>query len=172
MLVPRGGHSNGKRGYQARPWTHKKHPNHVLFRYEKRPWIRVFACIFLNLLVMYFPKFVYMTKNTPFFSNFARFCTPKQCTRVQCLVLKNNPNYVNFWTSMIPPLTFEWPPRGWYSRTHTKEKRPKFVTLHSQFCLFIKKENKQTNWMAILSTLESTILNETIRFTSKWFVLT
>ena len=32
-----GGHSNGKRGYQARPWTHKKHPNHVLFRYEKRP---------------------------------------------------------------------------------------------------------------------------------------
>ena len=32
-----GGHSNGKRGYQARPWTHKKHPNHVFFRYEKRP---------------------------------------------------------------------------------------------------------------------------------------
>ena len=24
-----GGHSNGKRGYQARPWTHKKHPNHI-----------------------------------------------------------------------------------------------------------------------------------------------
>ena len=37
---------------------------------------------------MFFPKFVYMTKNTPFFSNFARFCTPKRCTRVQCLVLK------------------------------------------------------------------------------------
>ena len=33
-----GSHSNGKRGYQARPWTHKKHPNHVfLIRYEKRP---------------------------------------------------------------------------------------------------------------------------------------
>ena len=32
-----GGHSNGKRGYQARPWTHKKHPNHVFFRYEIRP---------------------------------------------------------------------------------------------------------------------------------------
>ena len=57
-----------------------------------------------------FPKFVYMTKNTPFFSNFARFCTPKRCTCVQCLVLKNNPNCVNFWTSLIPPLTFEWPP--------------------------------------------------------------
>ena len=60
---------------------------------------------------MFFPKFVYMTKNTPFFSNFARFCTPKRCTHVQCLVLKNNPNYVNFWTSLIPPLTFKWPPQ-------------------------------------------------------------
>ena len=29
-----------------------------------------------------------MAKNTPFFSNFARFCTPKRCTRVHCLVLK------------------------------------------------------------------------------------
>ena len=52
---------------------------------------------------------LYDQKHT-LFSNFAHFCTPKQCTRVQCLVLKNNPNYVNFWTSMIPPLTFEWPP--------------------------------------------------------------
>ena len=111
-----GGHSNGKRGYQARPWTHKKHPNHVLFRYEKRPQIRVFACIFLNLPVMFFPKLGFMTKNTPFFSNFARFCIPKRCTRVQCLVLKNNPNYVNFWTSLIPPLTFEWPPGCIYSK--------------------------------------------------------
>ena len=25
---------------------------------------------------------------------------------------KNNPNYVNFWTSLIPPLTFEWPPQA------------------------------------------------------------
>ena len=56
---------------------------------------------------MSFPKFVYRTKNTPFFSNFARFCTPKRCTRVQCLVLKNSPNYVNFWTSLM---TFECPP--------------------------------------------------------------
>ena len=63
----RGGHSNGKRGYQARPWAHKKHPNHVFFRYENRPYLCVFACIFLNLSVMSFPKFVYMTQNTPFF---------------------------------------------------------------------------------------------------------
>ena len=62
-----GGHSNGKRGYQARPWAHKKHPNHVFFRYENRPNLCVFACICLNLSVMSFPKFVYMTQNTPFF---------------------------------------------------------------------------------------------------------
>ena len=41
------------------------------------PW-----CPFQNLSI--WPKL----KNTPFFSNFARFCTPKRCTRVQCLVLK------------------------------------------------------------------------------------
>ena len=111
LLCPGGGHSNGKRGYQARPWTHKEHPKHVFFRYENRPQIRVFACIFLNLPVMSFPKFVYMTKNTPFFPNFACFRTPKRCTRVHCLVLKNNPNYVNFWMSLIPPLTFECPPQ-------------------------------------------------------------
>ena len=27
-----GGHSAGKRGYQARPWTHKKHPKHIFPR--------------------------------------------------------------------------------------------------------------------------------------------
>ena len=37
-----------------------------------------------------------MTKNIPFFPNFAGFCTPKRCTCVYCLALKNNPNYVNF----------------------------------------------------------------------------
>ena len=60
---------------------------------------------------MSFPKFVNMTKNTPFFSfffffsgllsNFARFCTRKRCTHVHFLVMKNNPNYVIFL-------------RGWY----------------------------------------------------------
>ena len=37
IMYSGGGHSNGKRGYQAHPWTHKKHPNHVFFRYENRP---------------------------------------------------------------------------------------------------------------------------------------
>ena len=63
-----------------------------------------FACHVLSKICLYDQKHT-------LFSNFARFCTPKRCTRVQCLVLKNNPNYVNFWMSLIPPLTFEWPPR-------------------------------------------------------------
>ena len=47
--------------------------------------------------VISFPKFVKMTKNTPFFFNFARFkCTPKRCTRVHCLVLKSNPKYHDY----------------------------------------------------------------------------
>ena len=59
---------------------------------------------------MFSQKFVYTTKNTPFFSNFACFCTPKRCTHVQCPVLKNNANYVNFWTSLIPPWHSSAPP--------------------------------------------------------------
>ena len=60
------------------------------------------SCPFQNLSV-------YDQKHTLFFQ-FCTFYTPERCTCAQCLVLKNNPNYVNFWTSLIPPLTFEWPP--------------------------------------------------------------
>ena len=49
-------------------------------------------------------------KNTPFFSNFAHFCTAKRCTHVHCLVLKDNPNYVNFFTRMISNFKCKWPP--------------------------------------------------------------
>ena len=53
-----------------------------------------------------------MTKNPgqkhTFFSNFARFCTPKLCTCIHiCLVLKNNPNYVNFYTRMISNFNYK-----------------------------------------------------------------
>ena len=40
----------------------------------------------------------------------------------------------------------------------------KFLTLHSPFCLFLIK--------ILFSTLESTSPNETIRYASKWFILT
>ena len=105
-----GGHSNGKRGYQARPWTHKKHPNQVLFRYEKKTLNMRFCMHFSSFACHVLSKICPYDQKHTLFSNFARFCTPKRCTRVQCLVLKNNPNYVNFWTSLIPPLTFECPP--------------------------------------------------------------
>ena len=59
------------------------------------------SCPFQNLL--------YDQKHT-LFSNFARFCTPKRCMRVHCLVLKNNPNYVNFLTRMISNFKDKWPP--------------------------------------------------------------
>ena len=63
------------------------------------------SCSFQNCLYS-----VYDQKHT-LFSNFARFWTPKRCTRVQCLVLKNNPNYVIFWTSLIVPLDIWVAPR-------------------------------------------------------------
>ena len=90
---------------------------------------------------MSFPKFVYMTKNTPFFSNFARFCTPKRCTHVQCLVLKNNPNYVNFWTSLIPQIDIRVAPPGAYSlHMHqcwvTCEISARVFSLHTFLILF------------------------------------
>ena len=59
------------------------------------------SCPFQNLSI--WPK-------TYPFSNFARFCTPKRCTRVNCLVLKNNPNYVYFFTRMISNFKYKWPP--------------------------------------------------------------
>ena len=49
------------------------------------------SCPFQNLL---------MWQKPTIFSNFARFCTPKRCTRVYCLVLKNNPNYMIFFNDI------------------------------------------------------------------------
>ena len=59
---------------------------------------------------MFFPKFVYIDQKHTLFSNFACFCTPKGCMRVQCLILKNNPNYVNFFTRMISNFKYKWFP--------------------------------------------------------------
>ena len=59
---------------------------------------------------MFFPKFVYMTKNTPFFPILHVFAPLNDVRAYSAWSWKNNPNYVNFWTSLIPPLTFEWPP--------------------------------------------------------------
>ena len=53
--------------YHPHKRTFQTHPTHIFFRYENRPQIQVFACVFLYLSIMSFPKFVTMTKNTPFF---------------------------------------------------------------------------------------------------------
>ena len=67
----RGGHSNGKRGYQARPWTHKKHPNHVLFRYEEDPKYAFLHAFFLICLSCSFQNLSIWPKTHPIF----QFCT-------------------------------------------------------------------------------------------------
>ena len=64
----------------------------------------VFLHVFLNLSVMFFPKLVKMAKNTPFFQILHVFAPPKRYTPVHCLVLKNNPNYVNFFM----PRLYRW----------------------------------------------------------------
>ena len=69
---------------------------------------------FLILSIMSFPKICLYDQKHTLFSNFARFYTPKQCTWVQCLVLKNNPNYVDFWMSLIPPWHSSGPPGNFY----------------------------------------------------------
>ena len=84
----------------------QKAPYHIFFRYEKRPSIRVFACIFLDLSVMSFPKFVTMTKNTPIFQILHVFAPLNDVCSYSIWSWKKNTNYVNFWTSLIPPLTF------------------------------------------------------------------
>ena len=73
-----------------------------------------------------------MTKNTPFFPIVHVFCTPKRSMHVQCFLLKNNPNYVNFWTSLIPPLVFEWPPqdKNQVEKDYLQTKKRHFIALH------------------------------------------
>ena len=62
---------------------------------------------------MFFPKFVYMTKNTPFFPNFGRFSAPlNDALAYSAWSWKTTLITWIFWTSLIPPLTFECPPPG------------------------------------------------------------
>ena len=76
---------------------------------KKDPKYAFLHAFFLICLSCSFQNLSIWPKNT-LFSNFARFCTPKRCMCVQYLVLKNNPNYVNFWTSLMPPWHLSAPP--------------------------------------------------------------
>ena len=66
-----GGHSNGKKGYQARPWTHKEHPNHIFFMYENKPKYAFLHAFFLICLSCPFQNLSIWPKTHPFF----KFCT-------------------------------------------------------------------------------------------------
>ena len=52
------------------------------------------------------------SKTRLFPQKFCTFCTPKRRTHVHCLVLKNNPNYVNFFTRMISNFKYKCLPRA------------------------------------------------------------
>ena len=64
---------------------------------------------FQQVLVTH-PKHVFVYDFHTLFFNLACFWYPKRCTRVHRLVLKNDPNYVNFFTRMISTLKYKWPP--------------------------------------------------------------
>ena len=61
LLGPGGGTrmARAERGYQARPWTHKKHPNHVFSGMKKDPkyaflhafFLICLSCSFQNLSI-------------------------------------------------------------------------------------------------------------------------
>ena len=59
---------------------------------------------------MFFSKICLYDQKHTLFSYFARFCTPKRCTRVQCLVLKNNPITWIFGRAWYPPWHLSGPP--------------------------------------------------------------
>ena len=64
------------------------------------------SCPFQNLSIW--------PKTHPFFPILHVFAPLNAVRAYSACSWKNNPNYVNFWTSLIPPLTFEWPPRAGY----------------------------------------------------------
>ena len=64
---------------------------------------------FQQVLVTH-PKHVFVYDFHTLFFNLACFWYPKRYTRVHRLVLKNDPNYVNFFTRMISTLKYKCPP--------------------------------------------------------------
>ena len=86
----------------------KSHP--FIFRYENRPYKYVFLQAFFFLICppCPFQNLSIWPKTRPFPPILHVFCTPKRCTRVHCLVLKNNPNYI--FSRMISNFKYKCPP--------------------------------------------------------------
>ena len=85
------------------------------------------SCPFQNLL--------YDQKHT-LFSNFARFCTPKRCTRVHRLVLKNNPYMIFFLHGQYPTSNTSAPPGYFHNICHIFRTPYTIVTQHELMRLF------------------------------------
>ena len=87
---------------------------HTLNTYFSRmkidPKYAFLHAFFLICPVLSFPKFVNMTKNTPFFPILHVFIPLNDVRRVHCLVLKNNSNYVKFLPRMISNFKYKCPP--------------------------------------------------------------
>ena len=83
-----GGHSNGKRGYQARPWTHKKHPR-VITYFSGMKIDHKYAFLYAFFLICLSCPFQNLSPKTYPFFQFSTFLQAKRCTCVHCLVLKN-----------------------------------------------------------------------------------
>ena len=98
-------------GYHPRKRTFKTHPNTYFSGMKIDPKYAFCMCFSQFVRHVLFKICQYDQRHT-LFSNFARFCTPKRYTRVHCLVLKNNPNYVIFFTRMISNFKYKCPPPG------------------------------------------------------------
>ena len=72
----------------------------------KYPFLQAFFLIFPSCP---FKNLSLWPKRHPFFQ-FCMFCTPKWCTLIHCLVLKNDPNYVNFFYNDIHIFIIQVPP--------------------------------------------------------------
>ena len=96
-------------GYHPRKRTLKTYPKHIFSGVKIYPKYAFLHAFFLISLSWPFQNLSVWPKTHPF-SNFAHFCTPKQCTCIHCLVLKDNPNYVNFFTRMISNFKYKCPP--------------------------------------------------------------
>ena len=114
---------------------------------------------FHNLSIMSFLKFVSMTKNTLFFPILHIFAPLNDIrgTRVHCLVLKNNPNYVNFFYEDDIQLQIQvLPPPAFYDRnflshiTYTRSLHwPYWITKHGCLkWLFIDFFSKMSHFIS------------------------
>ena len=102
-VSPGGGPLVFQAGYHPRKRTFKTHPYFSGMKIDpKYAFLNAFFSIFHHVL---FKICQYDQKHT-LFSNFVRFCTPKRCTPVHWLVLKNNPsNNVNFLRGWYPTMS-------------------------------------------------------------------